>query len=51
LGDRVTWYSEKSILLAIFMMGLLLVVRHKDNINKLVKGTESKLGSGKKQSP
>lgn len=50
LGDRVVWYSEKSILLAIFMMGLLLVVRHKDNINKLVKGTESKLGFGKKPS-
>lgn len=50
LGDRVVWYSEKSILLAIFMMGLLLVVRHKDNINKLVKGTESRLGFGKKPS-
>ena len=50
LGDRVVWYSEKSILLAIFMMGLLLVFRHKDNINKLVKGTESKLGFGKKPS-
>ena len=50
LGDRAAWYTEKSILLAIFMMGLLLVVRHKDNINKLVKGTESKLGFGKKPS-
>lgn len=48
LGDRVVWYAEKSILLAIFMMGLLLVVRHKDNINKLVKGTESRLMFGKK---
>ena len=50
LGDRVVWYSEKSILLAIFMMGLLLVFRHKDNINKLVKGTESRLTFGKKPS-
>jgi acyl phosphate:glycerol-3-phosphate acyltransferase len=48
LGNRVVWYSEKSILLAIFMMGLLLVFRHKDNINKLVKGTESRLAFGKK---
>ena len=48
LGDRVAWYSEKSILLVIFMMGLLLVARHKDNINKLVKGTESRLAFGKK---
>ena len=50
LGDRVVWYSEKSILLAIFMMGLLLVFRHKDNINKLVKGTESRLTFDKKPS-
>ena len=51
MGDRAAWYAERSILLAIFMMGLLLVVRHKDNINKLVKGTESKLAFGKKPSP
>lgn len=47
MGDRGPWYTERSILLAIFMMSLLLVVRHRDNINKLVQGTESKLG-GKK---
>ena len=51
MGDRAAWYTERSILLAIFMMGLLLVVRHKDNINKLVKGTESKLAFGKKPVP
>ena len=51
MGDRAAWYTERSILLAIFMMGLLLVVRHKDNINKLVKGTESKLAFGKKPAP
>ena len=51
MGDRAAWYAERSILLAIFMMGLLLVVRHKDNINKLVKGTESKLAFGKKPAP
>ena len=36
MGDRVTWYTERSILLAIFMMGLLLVIRHRENINKLM---------------
>ena len=51
MGDRAAWYTERSILLAIFMMALLLVVRHKDNINKLVKGTESKLAFGKKPLP
>ena len=48
MGNRGPWYSERSILLAIFMMSLLLAVRHRENINKLLKGTESKLGAGKK---
>ena len=48
LGDRVTWYTERSILLAIFMMGLLLVIRHRENINKLMLGKESKLNFGEK---
>ena len=47
-GDRVGWYSERSVLLTIFMIGLLLVFRHRENINKLVSGKESKLGFGKK---
>ena len=47
MGDRVVWYAERSVLLAIFMIGLLLVVRHRDNINKLVAGTESRLNFGK----
>ena len=48
LGDRATWYVERSIFLAIFLMGLLLVARHRDNIRKLVLGKESRLGSGGK---
>ena len=48
LGNRGPWYMERSILVAIFMIGLLLVIRHRDNINKLLQGKESKLGSGKK---
>ena len=47
MGDRAAWYTERSILLAIFMMGLLLVTRHKDNINQLLQGKESRLGFGK----
>ena len=46
-GDGVAWYTEKSILLAVAVMALLLVWRHALNISRLVKGTESKLG-GKK---
>ena len=47
-GDRVGWYSERSVLLTIFMIGLLLVFRHRENINKLLSGKESRLSFGKK---
>lgn len=46
-GDRVAWYSERSVLLAIFMISMLLVMRHRENINKLLAGKESKLNFGK----
>ena len=48
MGDRGPWYTERIILLAIFMMSMLLVVRHRENINKLMQGKESRLGAGKK---
>ncbi len=47
-GDRTAWYAERSVLLAIFMISMLLVIRHRENINKLVSGKESKLNFGKK---
>ena len=47
-GDRIVWYAEKSITLAIFVMGLFLAWRHRENINRLIAGTESKLGAKKK---
>jgi acyl phosphate:glycerol-3-phosphate acyltransferase len=43
-GDKVAWYTSKSILFAIFIMAVLLAVRHRENINRLIAGTESKLG-------
>ncbi len=46
-GDRSVWYTERSVLLAIFMIGLLLVIRHRENINKLILGKESKLNFGR----
>jgi glycerol-3-phosphate acyltransferase PlsY len=48
-GDREAWYVDKAILLVMFAISALLVYRHRENINKLLKGTESKLGSGKKR--
>ena len=47
LCDRIEWYAERSILLAIFMISVLLVIRHSENINKLVSSKESKLSFGK----
>ncbi len=43
-----TWYTETPILLAICVMGMLLVYRHRDNISRLLQGKESRLGKGKK---
>ena len=47
LGDRAAWNVDKSIVLALVAMGALLVYRHRENIGKLLKGTESKLGSAR----
>ena len=47
-GDEVAWYADKSILLAIFAMAMLLAYRHHLNIDRLLKGTESKLTFGQK---
>lgn len=47
LGDRTAWYVDKGILVAMFAISALLVYRHRENINKLIKGTESKLGASK----
>jgi acyl phosphate:glycerol-3-phosphate acyltransferase len=47
-GDRAAWYASKPVLLAIFVMTVLLVIRHRENINRLLAGTESKLGAKKK---
>lgn len=48
-GDGVAWYMNKGVLLAIAAMSLLLLYRHAENIGRLAKGTESRLG--KKTSP
>lgn len=46
-GDRIQWYAEKPVLFGLFVMALLLVVRHRENINRLMQGNESKLGAKK----
>ena len=49
LGDRVTWYADQGIALAVTAMSALLLYRHRENIARLLAGTESKIGGGKKK--
>lgn len=44
LGDGGLWFMSKSVALAVAVMSLSLLYRHAENINRLIKGTESKLG-------
>ena len=48
MGDRGLWYAERTILVAIFVISMLLVARHRENLAKLMQGRESKLAFGKK---
>jgi len=48
LGDRAAWNVDKRIVLGLVVMGALLVYRHRANIGKLLKGTESRLGGAKR---
>ena len=47
LGDRTVWYADKWVLAAVVLISALLIYRHRENINKLLKGTESRLGGAK----
>lgn len=49
MGNQTAWYTERSITLAICVMGLLLFYRHRENIVRLLAGKESRLGGGKKK--
>ncbi len=45
LGDRLQWYAEAGVALVLVVMGMLLAYRHRENILRLFKGTESRLGA------
>lgn len=48
LGRGVAWEAPGVMVLALAVMGVLLIWRHAENINRLLAGTESRLGSKKK---
>jgi acyl phosphate:glycerol-3-phosphate acyltransferase len=47
LGNRVQWYADARIAVALFAMAMLLGYRHRENIARLLQGKESKLGAKK----
>ena len=50
LGGHVLWQTSGPELLAVAVMSALLLLRHKENILRLVAGQESKIGA-KKETP
>lgn len=46
-GGGVAWYMERSILIALALMAMLLIERHSANVGRLIKGTEPRLGKRK----
>jgi glycerol-3-phosphate acyltransferase PlsY len=46
-GGGVVWVMDKSLVLSTAVMSLMLIWRHSENISRLVKGTESRLGKKK----
>lgn len=47
LGDRIVWSASQAELLAVTLMCVVLIVRHADNILRLLRGEESKIGTKK----
>jgi glycerol-3-phosphate acyltransferase PlsY len=47
-ADVLWWNFNGAIFGLLCVMGILLVWRHRDNVNRLLAGTESKLGAKKK---
>lgn len=47
LGDVLWWSFNDALFGMLCVMGVLLVWRHRDNVNRLIAGTESKLGAKK----
>lgn len=46
-GDGIAWRLEGDLLLAVSLMSVLLIYRHAENIGRLARGTETRLGQKK----
>ena len=49
LGGQIAWPLHRTVLLSLIAISLLLIWRHRENIRRLLAGTESRLGSSKKE--
>jgi glycerol-3-phosphate acyltransferase PlsY len=49
-GNEVLWQTSAAELLSVMVMSLLLLWRHQENIGRLLRGQESKIGA-KKEAP
>jgi len=47
LLDRIFWTADAPVVMALFAMAVLLAWRHRLNIERLIAGTESRLGAKK----
>ena len=47
IGSSIAWPFNRTVLAALIVMSLLLVWRHRENVRRLLAGTESRLGSKK----
>ncbi|WP_454690005.1 glycerol-3-phosphate 1-O-acyltransferase PlsY [Achromobacter aloeverae] len=47
-GSGLAWYAQAPLSVAIIVIVLLLIVRHRANITRLLNGTESRIGEKKK---
>lgn len=47
MGDGAAWFLDARILTGIVVMSALLIWRHAENLSRLIKGTESRLGKKK----
>ncbi|MBS0318071.1 MAG: glycerol-3-phosphate 1-O-acyltransferase PlsY [Proteobacteria bacterium] len=50
IASGAVWDADGSIAAAIFVMAILLAWRHRQNIDRLIKGKESRIGASKKHS-
>jgi glycerol-3-phosphate acyltransferase PlsY len=46
-GSNIAWYAETPLVVAVTLISVLLIVRHRANIARLLQGTEPRIGQKK----